>query len=95
MMVIMLVGMHLSFQLLEGIYIRGFITVIFNGQHPFNVDQEYEFVYSFNRSNNVNKFYIDGTLINSRTVAVNTDNRSTSYLFLGDDNPGCCANTSN
>ena len=62
--------------------------------HPFNVDQEYEFVYSFNRSNNVNKFYIDGTLINTRTVAVNTDNRSTSYLFLGDDNPGCCADTS-
>ena len=62
--------------------------------HPFNVDQEYEFVYSFNRSNNVNKFYIDGTLINTRTVAVNTGNRGTSYLFLGDDNPGCCADTS-
>ena len=61
--------------------------------HPFNVDQEYEFVYSFNRTNNVNKFYIDGTLINTRTVAVNTGNNGTSYLFLGDDNPGCCANT--
>ena len=47
--------------------------------HPFNVDQEYEFVYIY-RSNNVNSIYIDGTLINTRTVEVNTGNRGIIYF---------------
>ena len=63
----------------EGIY-PGFIIVIFNGViHLMLI--KYEFVYSFNRSNNVNKFY---RWYNKLRTVVNTDNRSTSYLFLGD-----------
>jgi len=60
--------------------------------YPFNVDTEYEFVYSWNPTNKENKFYINGRLVNTR-VANFGDNNSNGYLFLGDDNPGCCANT--
>ena len=58
-------------------------------QRPFVVGTTYEYVYSFNHTNNEHKFYEDGELVNTRIVGFGAAN-SSGYLFLGDDNPGCC-----
>ena len=60
-------------------------------QRPFVIGTTYEYVYSFNHTNNEHKFYENGELVNTRTVGFGAAN-SSGYLFLGDDNPGCCGN---
>lgn len=60
-------------------------------QRPYDIGTTYEYVYSFNHTNNEHKFYENGELVNTRTVGFGAAN-TPGYLFLGDDNPGCCGN---
>ena len=60
-------------------------------QRPYNIGTTYEYVYSYNHTNREHKFYENGVLVNTRTVGFSSNN-SAGYLFLGDDNPGCCGN---
>ncbi|MDB9824167.1 cadherin domain-containing protein, partial [Flavobacteriaceae bacterium] len=60
-------------------------------QRPFDIGTTYEYVYSYNHTNSEHKFYENGELVNTRTVGFGAAN-TPGYLFLGDDNPGCCGN---
>ena len=60
-------------------------------QRPYDIGTTYEYVYSYNHTNSEHKFYENGELVNTRTVGFGAAN-TPGYLFLGDDNPGCCGN---
>ena len=48
-------------------------------------------LYESNDNFFVKRGYENGVLVNTRTVGFSSNN-SAGYLFLGDDNPGCCGN---
>ena len=58
--------------------------------YPFNLGQKYHLVLVWDDVNNKQQFYVDGQLVAEQSNISYNGSNGNNYIFLGENNPGCC-----